>query len=115
LGQQADALATLLVAVAESTTIKSLDLRNTSLGRECGPALGNLLSRNRSIQHLDLRWNNLSNQGAQDLMIGLQVNPTIRTIELSGNNLSAEYLSAAGACSAQCSTAFASAPLSLQL
>lgn len=96
LGQQPEALSTFLVAITESTSVKSLDLRNTSLGRDCASAIGNLLTRNRSIQHLDLRWNNLSPQAEQYILSGLQNNPTIRSIELAGNELSPECLAAAG-------------------
>jgi len=98
LGQQPEALSTFLVAISESTSVKSLDLRNTSLGRECGAAVGNLIARNRSIQHLDLRWNSLGSDAEQHILTGLQQNPVIRTIELAGNELSPECLSAAGAC-----------------
>ncbi len=96
LGQQPDALGSFLVTISESTSVKSLDLRNTSLSRECAPALGNLLARNRSIQHMDLRWNNLGAQSEQYILSGLQSNPVIRTVELSGNDFSPECVSAAG-------------------
>ncbi len=84
---------TLLRAVANNNTVRTLELGSSSginrnhIGPRCGPALQLLLQRNSCLQVLGLSGNGLGPSPATHIHDGLRCNTSLRTLDLSSNNL----------------------------
>ncbi|EFJ09947.1 hypothetical protein SELMODRAFT_447514 [Selaginella moellendorffii] len=80
-------------AIALSSTLTELDLRNNRIGPSFAAALANALRGTRSLCFIDLRWNSLGPSGAAAFINLLQKNPILAGIQLAGNGIPQKLLS----------------------
>ena len=67
----------LFAGAQQSTTLRTLDLRYTSLGEGGGVAVARALERNTTLTTLDLRGNDLGEAGGRAFAVALERNTTL--------------------------------------
>ncbi|XP_024535792.1 leucine-rich repeat-containing protein 45 isoform X1 [Selaginella moellendorffii] len=80
-------------AIALSSTLTELDLRNNRIGPSFAAALANAIRGTRSLCFIDLRWNSIGPSGAAAFINLLQKNPSLAGIQLAGNGIPQKLLS----------------------
>uniref|UniRef100_A0A7S3GD04 Uncharacterized protein n=1 Tax=Palpitomonas bilix TaxID=652834 RepID=A0A7S3GD04_9EUKA len=67
-------------AVASSSQLEELDLRNCALSPSCLESLCHALAVSRSLRRVDIRWNNLGRDGGAALLSALSQNVRIEVL-----------------------------------
>lgn len=75
-----------------NTTIKYLDLSNTTINDECSKELEDTLKSNSCLQKLDLSNNHFTFEGAKRIFNGIKINQSIEYLNLSNNNLESDEI-----------------------
>ncbi|KAL1523421.1 hypothetical protein AB1Y20_018361 [Prymnesium parvum] len=82
----------LATALAATSSLTHLDLRNNKLGPTCCAPLADALVHNHSLLTLDFRWNSAGPTGGHALAEGLERNSTLLRLPLQGNRVAEETL-----------------------
>jgi len=78
----AESMATLVEALRENNSVKTLVLRQCGLNDAAASEIGGLLEKNQVIEELDLEHNNISSSGAIAIANGLIKNHGIRQLNM---------------------------------
>lgn len=82
----AESMATLVGALRENSSVKTLVLRQCGLNDAAAAEIGELLAQNHVIEELDLEHNNISSSGAIAIANGLIKNQGIRQLNMLHQN-----------------------------
>lgn len=95
-GLSAQGMEELCAALAENTSIASVNLQNNKISEVSSAPLANLIRSTKTLQKLDLRWNEIGNDGIQALIPALERNQSLVELEIAGNKANLEVVNIIG-------------------